>query len=318
MEGNSLVRPILAVLVVAGLLASVFCGCQPQTTGEIAVKVIVTQNFGNKLMLDELVVVSIGTSALGALEEVAMVETKYGGGFIEAINGISSQYSAGAKTKNDWFFFVNGMSANVGAQGYKLHDGDIEHWDFHDWSSQAFIPATIGDFPQPFLGGYKGKILPTIIVYDENFQAPTLDLISKLRKLGVENIRAQFPTGLPSQDKERCNLILLGTEDFSLISELNGNAKLGFYIHFEEGKAVVYDSQGNKTQYESGCGIIQATQNPWNPKGVGACENVAWMISGTDENQVRNALNALVNHHEEFRYAYAAVITGEEVIKVPG
>jgi len=318
LEGNSLVRPILAVLVVAGLLASVFCGCQPQTTGEIAVKVIVTQNFGNKLMLDELVVVSIGTSALGALEEVAMVETKYGGGFIEAINGISSQYSAGAKTKNDWFFFVNGMSANVGAREYKLHDGDVEHLDLHDWSFHAFIPATIGDFPQPFLGGYKGKTLPTIIVYDENFQAHSLDLMSKLRKLGVENVRAQAATELPSQDKGHANLILLGTENFVFISELNGNSKLGFYIYIEDGKAVVYDSRGNKTQYESDCGIIQATQNPWNPKGVGVCENVVWMISGTNKSQVRNAINALATHHEEFRYAYAAVVTGDEVIKVPG
>lgn len=317
MKRSSLVKPILAALVVASLLAIIFCGCQPQPTGEIAVKVIVTQNFGNELMLDESVIVANGTNALDALENVAIVETKYGGGFIEAINGIRSQYS-GAKTKNDWFFYVNGMSANVGVLDYKLCDGDVEHWDFHDWSFHAFIPATIGDFPQPFLGGYQGKILATIIVYDENFQAPALDLMSKLRKLGVENVRAQVATELSSQDKERANLILLGTEDFDLISELNGNNKLGFYIYFEEGKAVVHDSRGNKTQYESDCGIIQATQNLWNPKGVGACENVVWMVSGTDESQVRNAINALANHHEEFRYAYAAVITGEEVIKVPG
>ena len=312
-----MLKPILAVLVVAGLLTIALCGCQPQPTDEIAVKVIVTQNFGNELMLDEPVVVSTGTSALGALEEVVMVETKYGGGFIAAINGIRSQYSAGTKAKNDWFFYVNGMSANVGAREYKLHDGDIEHWDFHDWSFQAFIPATIGDFPQPFLGGYKGKPSPTIIVYDENFQVPSLDLMSKLTKLGVENIRAQVPTELSSQAKGHSNLILLGTEDFGLISELNENRKLGFYIHFEEGKAVVYDSQGNKTQYESDCGIIQATQNPWNPKGIGVCENVVWMISGANESQVQNAINALAKHHEEFRYACAAVVTGEEVIKVP-
>lgn len=312
-----MVKPILAVLVVAGLFTIALCGCQPQPTSEIAVKVIVTQNFGNELMLDEPVIVSTGTNALGALEEVAMVETKYGGGFIEAINGICSQYSAGSKAKNDWFFYVNGMSANVGAREYKLYDGDIEHWDFHDWSFQAFIPATIGDFPQPFLGGYKGKTSPTIIVYDEKFQAHSMDLMSKLRKLGVENICAQVPAELSSQDKERCNLILLGTEDFGLISELNGNSKLGLYIYFEDGKAVVYDSQGNKTQYESDCGIIQATQNPWNPKGTGVCENVVWMISGTNESQVQNAISALAKNHEGFRYAYAAVVTGEEVIKVP-
>ncbi|GAI85551.1 unnamed protein product, partial [marine sediment metagenome] len=36
--------------------------------------------------------------------------------------------------------------------------------------------------------------------------------------------------------------------------------------------------------------LIQATQNPWNPKGIGACENVVWLVSGTDEAGVKDAI----------------------------
>lgn len=313
---GSLPKIIVIALVLACLLTIALGGCKPQSTAETTARVIVTQDFGHELMLDESVIVANDTSALDALAGVATVETKYGGGFIEAINGIRSQYSGG-KVRKDWFFYINGLSANVGVLDYKLCDGDVEHWDFHDWSFHAFIPAIIGDFPQPFAGGYQGKNLPTIIVYDEGFRDTALDLVGKLEKLGIKDIRAQGATELSFQDKEHSNLILLGTRDFDLISELNENRKLGFYIHFEDDKTVVYDSQGNETQYKSGCGLIQATQNPWNPKGIGACENVVWLLSGTNESQVQSAVDILTNHHEEFRYAYATVIVGEEVIKVP-
>jgi len=314
LKRNSLPQIIVIALVITCLFAILLLGCQSQPSGEIKVRVIVTQDFGTKLILDKATKVNNGSNAMDALQKVATVETKYGGGFIESINGIHSQYP---KVKGDWFFNVNGMSANVGALDYKLSHGDVEHWDFHDWSFHAFVPAIIGDFPQPFSSGYQGKILPTTIVYDEGFQEAAQNLISTLEKLGVENIHM---AGLESSaySKKLSNLILLGTKNFEPISELNENyKKLCFFIRFENGKIVVYDSQGNKTQYESGCGLIQATQNPWNPKGIGVCENVVWIISGTDKAAVKDAANTLVNHYEELRYACGAVIANGEVIKVP-
>lgn len=316
MKQNSLLKIIVIALVITCPFAIILSGCHSQPSGGIEVRVVVTQNFGNDLMLDESVTVANGANALDALEKVATVETKYGGGFVEAINGIRSRYS-GSEVKKDWFFYVNGISANVGVMGYGLSEGDVEHWDFHDWGLHAFIPAIIGNFPQPFLGGYRGKILPTVIVYDEGFQDVAQDLVSKIEKLGVENICAQAATELLSQNKEHSNLILLGTRDLDLISELNGNSKLGFYAYFEDSKVVIFDSQGNETQHMSSCGLIQATQNPWNPKGIGACENVVWMISGTDKAAVKDAANTLLIGYEELRYAYAAVIIDGEVIKVP-
>ena len=315
MKHSSLPKIIAAILVITCLFIVILFGCQPKSSEETAVRVIVTQDFGNELVLDESVIISDSVNALDALHEVATVETKYGGGFVEAINGIRSQYS-GSKVKRDWFFYVNGISANVGGLSYKLCNGDIEHWDFHDWRLRAFVPAIIGDFPQPFLGGYRGKVSPTIIVYDKDFQNAAQDLMNELEKLGVENVHVAGPES-SAYSKEHSNLILLGTQDFDLISELNENRKLGFYIHFEDNKAVILDSEGNNTQYESGYGFIQATQNPWNPKGIGACENVVWMVSGVGQSQVHNAVDILTHHYEKFRYACSAAIIGDKVIKVP-
>jgi len=315
MKQAKLPRIIVATLVIVFLLAIVLYGCQPQVLGDIEVRVVVTQDFGAELMLDESVAVNDGANALDALQKVTTIETKYGGGFIEAINGVRSQYSQ-SKVRKDWFFYINGISANVGGLSYKLCDGDIEHWDFHDWSLRAFVPAIIGDFPQPFLSGYRGKVSPTIIVHDKVFQNAAQDLMNELEKLGVENV-CTAGTESSAYSKEHSNLILLGTRDFDLISELNENRKLGFYIHFEDSKAVILDSEGNNTQYESGYGFIQATQNPWNPKGIGACENVVWMVSGVGQSQVHNAVDILTHHYEKFRYACSSAIIGDKVIKVP-
>ncbi len=317
MKQGNLPKIIALALAFSCLFVIVVSGCQSQPSGEIAVRVIVSQNFGSELMLDKSVIINDGAAALDAMEKVATVETKYGGGFVEAINGIRSQYS-GSKVKKDWFFYVNGMSARVGALSYKLRDGDVEHWDFHDWSLYAFVPAIIGDFPQPFLGGYQGKVPPTVVVYDEGFQDAAQNLMSKLKELEVENVSVQAATELPSQDKEHSNLILLGTKGFEPISELNEiYKKLGFFIYFAEDKVIGFDLQGNQAQYGPACGLIQATQNPWNPKGTGACENVIWVVSGMNNAAVEDAADALINHYEKFRYACAAVIIDGEVIKVP-
>jgi hypothetical protein len=81
-------------------------------------------------MLDKLVTLDDGSTAMDALQRVATVETKYVGGFVEAINGVRSQYPG---TNKDWFYYVNEVSPNVGAAAYILHDGDVVHWDFHEW-----------------------------------------------------------------------------------------------------------------------------------------------------------------------------------------
>ena len=303
--------------IFACLLAIVFCGCQPRPSDKIEVRVIVTQDFGNKLMLDEPVRIDGGGNAMDALIEVATVETKYGGGFVEAINGVRSQYS-GTKVKRDWLFYINGTSASVGGRDYKLSDGDIEHWDFHDWSISAFIPAIIGDFPQPFLGGYQGKTLPTIVAYDKGFPEAAQHLVNKLKELEVENIHSRAAAELTTEDKKYSNLILLGTQDFDLVSELNKNYKrLGFYACFENGKVTTFGPQGNKSQYQSSCGVIQATQNPWNPGGLGAGKSVVWIVSGISETAVRDSLTTLTRRFDELRYAFAAVIINGQTIKVP-
>ena len=125
---NNLLKLVVIAVTVACLVAIPLSGCQSTPSGQIEVRVIVSQDFNSTLMLDELVTLGDGSTAMDALQQVAPVETK--GGFVEAINGVRSQYPG---TNKDWFYDVNEVSPNKGAAAYILHDGDVVHWDFHEW-----------------------------------------------------------------------------------------------------------------------------------------------------------------------------------------
>ncbi len=85
------------------------------------------------------------------------VETRYGGRFVQSIDGLDRQGAGGSA---DWFFFVNGFEADVGAAEYELSPGDVVQWDYRNWRGHAEVRAIVGAFPEPFLNGIEGKRRP--------------------------------------------------------------------------------------------------------------------------------------------------------------
>jgi len=310
---------LIAVLLLVMPALSACSPSAPSEAGLITVRVLATRDFGRELMLDKTVEVPSGTSAMAALMQVAEVETSYGGGFVDAINGVCSGFTGSQSTKMDWFIYINGIQSNTGALDYELRDGDIQHWDFHDWSFRQFTPAIIGEFPEPFLHGYGGVIYPTIIVYQDGWEEEARRVADRLRHLGITEASIKGITELQNTEKESGNLILLGTPDFPLIAELNRVWKrLGFFAQFQDGVLTVFDSKGKTAaEYGDGVGIIQATQSPWNPKGIGVCENTVWIVSGSDKAGVKASVDTLVSWANDFKYACSVVITAGEVIRVP-
>ena len=99
-----------------------------------------------------------GETVMRMLQRDFDVETRYGGGFVQQINGIAGGREDGRPV--DWFYYVNGILADDGAAAHKLAAGDDVWWDHHDWGASADVRAVVGAFPEPFLSGVGGKRLP--------------------------------------------------------------------------------------------------------------------------------------------------------------
>ncbi len=113
------------------------------------------------------------------LERRAQVHTRYGGGFVQSIDGLSG----GSGT--DWFYYVNGIEAPAGAAATAVHKGDRIWWDQHDWSQTDTIPAVVGSFPEPFVHGIAGKRLPTVLECAPTETAACTTVAARLHAIGV-------------------------------------------------------------------------------------------------------------------------------------
>jgi len=139
------------------LVACVVAGCGAGETKGTAF-VWVTRDRGARVLLVSKV--PAGLTAMQALVRVAKVRTRYGGSFVQAIDGLEGSLSA----RRDWFYFVNGYEADRGAAEYRLHPGDVEWWDYRSWTGGGIhVPVVVGAVPEPVRHGYGGKRRPAVV-----------------------------------------------------------------------------------------------------------------------------------------------------------
>ena len=143
-------------LVAAALAVVSLAGCG---SGRGEATVWVTRDRGAHVLLVRHV--PAGLTAMQALDRVAKITTRYGGRYVQSVDGVAGSLAA----HHDWFYFINGYEANRSASEYRLHAGDVEWWDFRDWSHAMRQQVVVGAFPEPFLHGYAGKRLPGEVVY---------------------------------------------------------------------------------------------------------------------------------------------------------
>lgn len=152
--------PAVAALLLAALAAA-GCGVGPGR-GLGKAGLTVTRDYGARLVAGPLRArIDESDTALRLLEREARIATRYGGGFVQSIDGIEGAERGGHRY--DWFFYVNGVAATVGAADYALHGGDAVWWDYRDWSAALDVPAVVGSWPQPFVGGYGGRRWPVAV-----------------------------------------------------------------------------------------------------------------------------------------------------------
>lgn len=304
---GSVARKAAAVASAALAAGAAGCGLGPGA-GTRDVQLTVTRSFGARSLgtISERRVAGSET-VMRLLQRTFHVQTRYGGGFVQAINGL-----AGDSARRDWFYYVNGVQAPQGAASTAVHQGDRIWWDLHDWRVTDSVPAVVGSFPEPFVHGIGGKRYPTTIECAPGVKAACAQVASAMKAVGVP-VASQLIGGGSGTDSLS---VVVGT--WSKLRVLiaaalvaRGPTRSGIYARFADpsgGTLQLLDPSGRVARtLGPGTGLVAATQ-----------DNVSkpvWLITGTDAAGVRAAAGAL--RAAQLRDHFAVAVAAGRTIPVP-
>jgi hypothetical protein len=301
---------LAAAILIAGIVA-VFAGggLGPGATPAGA-QLTVTDGFGARHLAQfDRPKVTGEETVMRLLQRNAKVTTRYGGGFVQSIDGRKGGTSGGAPV--DWFYYVNGVEAPKGAAATKLHPGDRVWWDRHDWTATQRIPAVVGSFPEPFRHGIDGKRLP-VRVECSDAKAPACRAVTD--RLTAAGVPAAIGS-LRAANTAHTLRVAVGPwsalrEDRALAGMERGPAASGVYARpAADGRSIAaLDAAGHTTRtLGPGTGMIAATRV--------ADDQPVWVVTGTDPAGVESAARAF----EEGTLAdrFALLVSRDLPIPVP-
>jgi outer membrane lipoprotein SlyB len=302
-------RALAGLLAVAAALAG--CGIGPGSKQGGGAELRITRDFGHtELATAKLDEVRDSDTVMRFLQSKRKVTLRYGGGFVQSIDGLSGQ---GAGGRRDWFYWVNGKEASVGAADYKLHPGDVVQWDHRDWSATMSIPAIVGAFPEPFLHGIDGKRFPVRV---ECADAVPEKVCRGVRdRLGAAGVIASNAT-LGASTRGQLARLFVGTwkqlrELPSLQTLEQGPQASGVFAQpSSDGSSIeLLDPTGRVAETAgAGTGLVAATR-------VGEEEGLSFIVTGVDMTGVEDASNALTP--AKLRDAFAVTTRGGQIRKLP-
>jgi hypothetical protein len=275
------VAMLLAALVAAG------CGTGAGSPAPDQVRLTVTDRFGERRLIERVAPEVHGDdTVMRLLQRNAEVETRHGGGFVQAIEGLAGGEEDGRPV--DWFYFVNGLLAGEGAAAVAVRAGDRIWWDRHDWGHTGRVPAVVGSFPEPFVSGIGGDRLPTRVECDEAVRGACSSVQRRLADLGL-------PVGLsrPGTEGGMEQLrVLVGRwpairGDRALEQIEEGPRASGVFARVARDGATIsaLDATGRQVRrLGSGSGLIAATRWREDPP--------TWVVTGTDAAGVEAAARA--------------------------
>ncbi|MGH3016021.1 MAG: DUF4430 domain-containing protein, partial [Gaiellaceae bacterium] len=269
----------------------------------------VTQDFGREeLAADEVEAVREDQTVLRLLQSHHDVETRFGGKFVEAIDGVEGSGGGGTR---DWFFFVNGVLADEGAGDWEVEVGDVIQWDNRDWSATQRIPAIVGAYPEPFRSGTEGERLPVRLECADSDDEACGDVKDSLTEAGARVSSSQ----LAASGGQELIRVLVGTwdelRDVRTPATLEeGPEASGVFARFaDEGERLeLLDEDGDVVRTaDAGTGLVAAT----------ALEQqaVVWLVTGLEDVGVQAA--AAILDARSLRNAFAVAATPDGPVKLP-
>lgn len=295
-------RPIPSLLLLLlALVTLTGCGLGAGPAPK-AIKLTVTRDFGLKALQGSgPLKVNGQETVMSLLMRNYSVSTRYGGGFVQSIDGLAGGSEGGQPV--DWFYYANGVQATLGAAANDVHPGDHIWWDHHDWSQTENIPAVVGSFPEPFLNGIDGKRYPVRIECTEVGAYACNTVTTRLRALGVPAAIAGVGSG---GEPQSLRVIVgdwahiggdLGAEGIQRGPRASG--VYGIFSHDGTTLTPLTPSGRQLAALHGGTGLIAATRS-----GEDA---PVWLVTGTDRNGVELAARDFDRATLEDRFAVALI-----------
>ncbi|MFA5527205.1 MAG: DUF4430 domain-containing protein [Peptostreptococcales bacterium] len=302
-------------IIVIFLIVIMLTGCnkQDEVLQEGEVRLILSQNFGQEIIMDVDRKYE-DMSALDLLIENVDIETTYGGSFVHTIQNIQSGFNQkNSKEKTDWFYYINGYLSPIGSADYFLKPGDIVQWDFHDWSKR-YASSMIGAFPRDLVDGYGDSENNLQIMLGSGFSeweeeltqyfnehgAKSVEIIDTIQPI-VNDKNNTLVIGLwkDLQDNEFINKMVMGGERTGVFFNMDNNIKLmdkteNFFFEAEEGSIITsfIKDMGNMTKL--------------------------YVIAGHHAEDIEKALEILFRDTQEIEGSFSVYISPEkDIIKFP-
>jgi Domain of unknown function (DUF4430) len=288
-----------ALPVAAALLCA--CGAGPGAS-PAGTRLTLTQDFGARAQREVVAPkVSGQETVMRLLQRNAKVTTRFGGNFVQSIDGVAGGRRAGRPL--DWFYYVNGVEASEGAAAVRLHPGDRVWWDRHDWGAAMRVPAVVGSFPEPFVHGIGGKRLPVRVECADPAATACDQVADRLTAFDVPVAKG----GLRTAQTEQTLRVLVGPwpaarDDLALRQVEGGPARSGVYARpSADGRRIeALDPRARRTRVLGpGTGLIVAARAADAPP--------VWAVTGTDAAGVAAAARAFTERALARRFAVAVV-----------
>lgn len=295
--------PRRALALVLALLAVIAAGCGLGAGEERdgGVSVLVSRDFGaQRVNAAEQPEVPAGETVMRLLQGNFAVETRHGGGFVQSIDGLEGGRVEGRRV--DWFYYVNGIEASVGAAQRRLVPGDRVWWDHHDWGTTMHVPAVVGSFPEPFLSGTEGKRLPVRIDCAPGSERVCREVGDRLEEAGVKGFSL---ARLGLREEGQLLRVVVGPwqrvrDDPAARRIGEGPAVSGVFARFDAAgrRLAILDAQGRTVRtLGAGAGLVGATR-------VEEAQPT-WVVTGTDAVGLAAAAAALEEPVLAGRFAVA-------------
>jgi len=290
-------------------------GCQSVATDNTSGKatVILSEDFGH-LKTVESVKLPREETALEVTQRIFEVKTAYNGGFVNSIDGQVSGYTNQKRSvKKDWFYYINGTAAVVGAGDYFIDSGDVIQWDFHQWDNGQYSQVIIGAYPKNFTKGYEGQQLP-IHLYsniEKKFISKSLS-----KELALEKAHSISSFDESDMDNSQRHTIIIGSwsdlKDNQGLKEILVNyKKWRLPMTIENNVLKLFSWDYSDVRSKKTGAIIVATQKSYGALGT------LWLVIALDDASLEAAVDYLSKDSEALQGFVGAYITKDTIVPLP-